>query len=504
MIALKKFNNNSFYLGFDIGSSSIKASLVYANDHEPITTMQYPNVEMDLISKEIGWAEQHPEIWWENLCHVTKLILSKTGIQASNIIGIGITYQMHGLVLVDEELNVLRPSIIWCDSRAVDIGNEAFDQLTPDKCLTHLLNSPGNFTASKLKWVKENEPDTYARIKYIMLPGDYINLKLTGEVNTTIAGLSEAMLWDFKQHTVADFLLDHYKISSDLIPPLTNVFSIQGNVSKSGAEDTGLVEGIPVCYRAGDQPTNAMSLGVLHPNEVAATAGTSGVIYGIVDELKYDKESRINGFTHVNYSEETPNVGLLLCINGAGIQYSWLKKQIAPAGISYEEIEKIMAELPVGSDGLRIAPFGNGAERVLSNKNTGAQINNLHFNRHTDGHIYRAAIEGIAFSFVYGFQLLKDLGIHPSVIKVGNDNLFQSNVFATTIANLLKCSIQVVKTTGSVGAAKACAYTLGKVKTLDEVFYNNKIIHTYEPVYANGVYDKAYDSWLNDVNKLIK
>ena len=492
-----------YYLGYDIGSSSVKASLVEVGSLSPVATVHYPEIEMDIISRQIGWAEQHPEIWWENVCQATRRLFKESNVDPNNVMGIGISYQMHGLVLVDEALNVLRPSIIWCDSRAVEIGNDALAQLTAEKCLPHLLNSPGNFTASKLKWVMDNEPEVYERIKYIMLPGDYINMKLTGEVNTTISGLSEGIFWDFEKQNVAQFLLDHYKISKDLIPPIVATCSIQGRVHQQVAESIGIPTGTPVCYRAGDQPNNAMSLGVLKPNEVAATGGTSGVIYGVVDQLSYDKESRINSFAHVNYTLDDPKIGLLLCINGAGIQYAWLKKQIAPSGIGYEDMERMMSALPVGSDGLRVVPFGNGAERILANRNTGAQINNLHFNRHNKAHIYRAAIEGIAFSFVYGFQVMKELGVQPAVIRAGNDNLFQSKVFSTTIANLLDCSIEIVKTTGSIGAAKACGIALGEVDKIEDAFRSNEVEKVYHPTYANGVYSQAYDTWLNDLNKLI-
>ena len=379
--------------------------------------------------------------------------------------------------------------------------------LTPlghEYCLSHLLNSPGNFTASKLKWVKDNEPEIYSRIHKILLPGDYIAMKLSGEVNTTLSGLSEGIFWDFKEKQIAQFLLDYYGISRDLIPDLTDTFGMHGQVNKAAAEATGLPLGIPVSYRAGDQPNNALSLGVIHPDEVAATGGTSGVVYGVVDQLIYDQASRINGFAHVNHTTENPRLGLLLCINGAGIQYAWLKKQIARPEISYNDMERMMSTIPIGAEGLRIIPFGNGAERILSNNNTGAQVNNLQFNRHTRAHFYRAAIEGIAFSFVYGFQVLKELGLNPSVIKVGNDNLFQSKIFSMTIANLLDCCIEVVKTTGAKGAASASGIAAGIYDNLEEAVKKNEVEHTYFPNNTNGVYHQAYHTWSSDLNKLIQ
>lgn len=492
-----------YLLGYDIGSSSIKAALIKANSGETISIVQYPDSELDIISKQADWAEQHPEIWWESICKATHRILQETQIDPSKIKGIGIAYQMHGLVCVDKNQEVLRPSIIWCDSRAVKIGNKAFSEIGEEKCLSHLLNSPGNFTASKLKWVKDNEPEIYNQIDKIMLPGDYIAMKLTGQINTTISGLSEGIFWDFKENKLADILLNHYGISENLIPKIKGTFEDSGKLTEKAAKETGLISGIPVTYRAGDQPNNALSLGVFKPNEVAATGGTSGVIYGIVDQPKYDPQSRINPFAHVNHTSENPRLGLLLCINGAGIQYAWLKNQMAESKTSFTEMGEMASEIPVGSDGLRIIPFGNGAERILCNKNTGAQVNNLQFNRHTRAHFYRAGLEGIAFSFVYGFQVLKKSGLNPKVIKVGNDNLFRSEIFAQTISNLLNCEIEVVKTTGAVGAAKASGIGAGIYENLEKAMTQNEVEHRFLPEENIETYQSAYTIWEKDLIKLI-
>jgi len=492
-----------YFLGLDIGSSSIKAALIDSNSQDLIAVEKYPALEMDIISRQVGWAEQHPELWWDNVCLAIKALIANSDVDASEIKSIGISYQMHGLVLVDKDHNVLRPSIIWCDSRAVEIGKRAFEEIGSEICLEHFLNSPGNFTASKLKWVKDNQPELYDQIYKIMLPGDYIAMKLTGEINTTISGLSEGILWDFKKDDVNQILLDHYGISIDLIPGRVDTFCIQGKLNESASKQTGLEIGTPVCYRAGDQPNNALSLGVYKTGQVAATGGTSGVVYGIVDNLAFDQASRINSFAHVNHKENNPSIGMLLCINGAGIQYAWMRKQIARENIEYNDMERMISSIPVGSDGLRIVPFGNGAERMLENANPGAQVNNLQFNRHTRAHFYRAALEGIAFSFAYGFQMMKDFGLNLNVLKVGNDNLFQSDIFSQTIANLLNTPIEIIETTGAVGAAKASGFGLGHYSDLDESFSKNKQIKLIEPNNTNGVYKTAFQLWENDVKNLL-
>ncbi len=493
-----------FLLGYDIGSSSIKAALTNVDSNEVINVVQQPKVEMDIIATHPGWAEQEPEIWWNNLCLATKELISNSpDVNMADIKGIGISYQMHGLVLIDKNQNVLRPSIIWCDSRAVQIGDEAFQSLGGEKCLSHLLNSPGNFTASKLKWVKDNEPEVLEKTYKFLLPGDYIAMKLTGEVATTIQGLSEGMMWDYKENRVADFLLNYYEFSTDLVPDYTPAFQTQGQLCHSAAELLGLKPGAPVSYRGGDQPNNAMSLGVLKPGEIAATGGTSGVVYGIVDEKIGDKESRVNSFAHVNYTQDRTRIGILLCINGAGIQYGWIKKQLVSQGISYGDMEQMMASIPINSDGLRIIPFGNGAERMLGNKNLGSHVINLQFNRHTKSHYYRAALEGIAYSFVYGIEMMREMGLDVGVLKVGNDNLFQSDIFSSTISALVNAEIQVIETTGAVGAAKAAGISSGIYTDLNDAFKEQKILRRYDRPGNNHTYQHGYQLWVSDLKRLL-
>ena len=490
-------------LGFDIGSSSVKASLVDAEKGQVIGLVQQPQTEMEISAPQDGWAEQNPEDWWYHLQKATHSLLEQTGIKGKDIKGIGISYQMHGLILIDREQKVLRPAIIWCDSRAVQIGEQAYDQIGPEKCLNHLLNSPANFTASKLKWVKDHEPHVYQQAYKFLLPGDYIAMKLTGEVGTTIPGLSEGILWDFKKNQVADFLLDFYGIDSSLVPDIVPSFGRQGQLSGSVATRLGLEPGTPVTYRAGDQPNNAMSLNVLKPGEIAATGGTSGVVFGVVDKPVFDVEGRVNSFAHVNHSATDPRIGVLLCINGAGIQYRWMKQQLDQDNLSYGDIEKMIADVPVSSDGLHIIPFGNGSERILGNRNVGSHIFNLNFNTHKKAHFYRAALEGVAFSFAYGIEILREMGLQIDVIKVGNDNLFQSEVFSTSLCNLLGSRIEIMETTGAIGAARAAGVGAGAYSDLSEAMGKVAIVKTYNATNSNGVYNQAYQSWKSDLEKIL-
>jgi len=493
-----------YLLGLDIGSSSVKSSLIDAQTGKTLASAFYPKQEMKITAQKSGWAEQDPEIWWSNLKDGIKYVLKETQINPSDIKAIGISYQMHGLVCVDKNHKPLRSSIIWCDSRAVEIGNQAFQQIGDTKCLEHLLNSPGNFTASKLKWVKENEPELYRNIYKIMLPGDYINLKLTGEINTTVTGLSEGIFWDFKNNAIADFLLDYYGIQKDMIPTIVENFKEQGKITISAAEELGLAAGTPITYRAGDQPNNAFSLNVLNPGEIAATAGTSGVVYGVSSEIKYDSESRVNTFAHVNHKSTDNRLGILLCVNGTGILNSWLKHNIAGSGIDYNEMNEMANQVSVGSDGLVMLPFGNGAERLLGNQNPGCSVHGLSFNIHNKSHFFRAAQEGIVFGFNYGLEIMKSIGVKPNVIRAGNANMFLSPIFRETLAGISGATIELYDTDGAAGAAKAAGVGVGIYSSFNEAFASLKKMNVIEPnISMKNQYRDAYYRWKKQLDNLL-
>ena len=488
-----------YLLGYDIGSSSVKASLVDAQTGKCVSSAFYPKSEAAIIAVKPGWAEQEPSSWWENLKLATADVLSASGADPVDIKAIGISYQMHGLVCVDKDGNVLRPSIIWCDSRAVPYGQKAFDAIGHEVCLSHLLNSPGNFTASKLAWVKENEPELYSKIHKIMLPGDYIAMKLTGDICTTVSGLSEGMLWDFAEKAPAQLLLDHYGIDRSLIADIKPTFSEQGRVTAAAAAELGLAEGTPVTYRAGDQPNNALSLNVFNPGEIASTAGTSGVVYGVLGEVNYDVKSRVNTFAHVNHAEDQTRLGVLLCINGTGILNSWMKRNVAPDGISYAEMNELAAKAPIGSAGVSILPFGNGAERMLENKEVGSSIHGVNFNIHDRSHLLRAAQEGIVFSFQYGIEVMQQMGMNVNKIHAGHANMFLSPIFRETLAGVSGAVIELYDTDGSVGAAKGAGIGAGIYKDNNEAFSTLEKLAVIEPSESEA-YRAAYETWKSKLN----
>jgi xylulokinase len=491
-----------YLIGYDIGSSSVKASLVDINSGVSKSTVFYPKSEAEIIAKQKGWAEQNPNMWWKNLKLATNEMIATSGIDVHDIKAIGISYQMHGLVCIDKNREVLRPAIIWCDSRAVPYGQHAFEEIGQEKCMQHLLNSPGNFTVSKLAWVKNNEPDVYARIYKAMLPGDYIAMKLTDEINTTIPGLSEGILWDFENNCIAQFVLDYFGIDSSIIPQIGPTFGEQGQLTKHAADELGLIEGILVTYRAGDQPNNALSLNVLNPGEIASTAGTSGVIYGICDTINYDKRSRVNTFAHVNHTKSQTRLGVLLCINGTGICNAWMRRNIALADTSYNDMNVLAQKVPIGCEGLSVLPFGNGAERVLCNKEIGCSLEGINFNLHDRSYLIRAAQEGVVYSLVYGMEILKQIGVNIDIIHAGMANMFLNPVFREALSCTSHTTIELYDTDGSVGAAKGAGLGAKIYQDNKEAFSTLQKLSVIEPdesLYAP--YETAYQLWKERLNK---
>ena len=488
-------------LGIDLGTSSIKVSVVDAATNKKIVSTSFPDSEAEILSDKVGWAEQNPMNWWSDTKEAIRRANNSKLYNPKDIGAIGIAYQMHGLVVVDKAQKPLRNAIIWCDSRAVEIGHDAFSHLEGESFLETHLNSPGNFTASKLAWVKQNEPELYEQVYKFMLPGDYLSMCFTGEVNSNVSSISEGVLWNFKDHTLSASLLTHYGIEQSLVPDLLPIFSNYGRIKSAVAEELGLSSSVLVTYKAGDQPNNALSLNVFEPGEVAATAGTSGVIYAVTEQLVYDKQSRVNTFAHVNYEKDNPNLGVLLCINGTGIQNSWIKK-ITGMGYDYPQINDMAATIPIGSEGVRVLPFGNGAERMLMNKTVNAHIENIDFIRHHATHLWRAAQEGIAFSFRYGLDIMRENGIQPEVIRAGHANLFLSTIFQQSFAGATGVPVELYDHDGSVGAALGAGIGIGVFNGRKEAFAGLQKLGIIEPT-EEPLYDELYQQWKESLeNKL--
>jgi xylulokinase len=490
-----------YLLGFDIGSSSVKVALVEANSGKCVAADSYPKTEAPIKALQLGWAEQNPESWWSYIKEATASVLASSRVAPKDIQAIGISYQMHGLVMIDKNRKLLRDAIIWCDSRGVPFGEKAFNELGGDQCLSHLLNSPGNFTASKLQWVKQNEPELFEKIYKVMLPGDYIAMRLTGEICTNPEGLSEYMLWDFKTDSLADFMLDYFGYDRSIFPDVKTSFCDQGHLTAEAAAELGLAEGTPVTYRAGDQPNNALSLNVFNPGEIASTAGTSGVVYGINGTVDYDPRSRVNNFAHVNHTAAAPRIGVMTCINGTGVLNSWIRRNVVKPGVGYPEMNDLAAQIPVGSDGVTILPFGNGSERVLENQEIGCSIHGVNFNVHDSRHLIRAAQEGIVFSFMYGIEIMKSIGMTINKIHAGRANMFLSPIFRDTLASVSGATINLYDTDGAVGAAKGAGIGAGIYKNTDEAFASLRKLDEIHPANDPTPYLEAYARWKSYLTK---
>ncbi len=490
-----------YSLGLDLGSSSIKAAILAVGSGETIASVKFPEKEMKIDSPIKNWAEQNPEDWWDFTLMAIKMAIASANINPKDIKAIGISYQMHGLVAIDKNGISVRPSIIWCDSRSIESGDVLSSKLNEGVFLNKLFNKPGNFTAAKLYWVKENEPEIYASIYKIMLPGDYIAYRLSGEITSTFSGMSEGIFFDFSSHNLSSDVISAGGFDTSIFPKCGNSFDQLCTTNKAIEDALGINTGTPISYRAGDQPNNAFSLGILNDGEAAATGGTSGVVYAVSKEVRYDVKGRVNSFAHVNHLPHSPKIGTLLCINGTGILYNWIRSTNFD-GISYNDLEKIASSCPIGADGLTYLPFGNGAERMLSNRVLGASIHNIDFNRHSKAHIVRSGLEGIAFSFIYGMEAMSELGIDVSKIKAGNDNLFQSAVFSETLSSVSNTQINIYETTGAIGAAKGAAYGAGLYATLEEATSQLVKIKTIDPLSSRShEYMDAYERWKNQLDK---
>lgn len=488
-------------LGLDIGTSSVKASVLDADTQQVIASAHYPETESPIIVQRPGWAEQPPQMWWEQAQAAIKLCNQSGKYNPLDIAAIGIAYQMHGLVMVDKDQKVLRDSIIWCDSRAVAIGEQAFDSLGESFCLRRFLNSPGNFTAAKLAWVKQNEPQIYERADKIMLPGDYIAMELTGEITTSASALSEGIFYDFLSNRLSEDIVAYFGFRESLFPPIKTLFSAHGYLREPIARQLNLKPGIPVSYKAGDQPNNALSLNVLEPGEIAATAGTSGVIYGVSDDLTFDPQSRVNTFAHVNYTDQQKRLGVLLCINGVGSMYRWMKS-VMGNNLSYAEMNRIAADAPEGSEGLVMLPFGNGAERMLNNRLVGAHVHHIDLNIHSRAHLLRAAQEGIAFAFRYGLDIMRENGMSPALIRAGKNNLFLSELFTESFVNITGVPVELYQNDGSAGAAIGAGIGAGIYASAAEAFAHFRPIRLVEPA-ANGL-ESVYQRWKEELDRHLK
>jgi xylulokinase len=488
-----------YTIGYDIGSSFVKGVLWDEERGEVAAHVTVPDREMPIRAEKADWAEQDPEMWWEAVKAATQRLIDMVPGAGGRVRGIGVSYQMHGLVLLDRDGKVLRPSIIWCDSRATGMGKELEKAVGEEAVRRQLLNSPGNFTVSKLAWVIRNEPETASRIRWVMLPGDWIAYQLTGMVSTTVCGLSEGMLWNFKDHVPHVKALEAAGADPEWIPPVAPNPGDQGVVGSAVGAEMGFAPGARVLFRGGDQPMNAYGLGVDGPGMWAASAGTSGVLYRVDPVREAEPTGMANRFAHIGHSAENPAIGTLLCLNGAGIAYAWLRR-VMFAGQEYAAINEHVAAVPAGADGVMFHPFGNGAERMLDNRQPGAGWSGIHFNRHGQGHLARAVMEGIVFAFVHGMRHVDPSLPALPVIRAPHAGLFRSELFASMLSTLAGADVQLHAGDGATGAAQGASVALGAsaIKALDSNAARDEpgVLKTHSPDPSiHDALESAYSRW---------
>ncbi|WP_339655368.1 FGGY-family carbohydrate kinase, partial [uncultured Salegentibacter sp.] len=346
-------------------------------------------------------------------------------------------------------------------------------------------------------------PENFKKASIMMLPGDYIAAKLSETPQISTSGLSEAALWDFSKGKLATEVLDKMGLSEDFIPEIVPSFGDQATVSSAIANELGLDPDTKINYRAGDQPNNAFSLNALKPGDIATTAGTSAVMYAVSAENTFDPESRVNTFLHVNNTEKAKHNGVLLCINGSGILYQWLRKIISVGReelIPYEKLNEEAAKVEPGSKGLRFYPFGNGVERIFSNKEVNSGIENLNYNIHQPAHLIRSACEGIVFAMNYGFEVMQSIGVEGKVVRAGKDNLFLSPVFREIFVNTTQTTLELYNTSGAEGAARGAAVGYGFYKEFDDAFTSLKCLERMEPdPKLSKQYQEIYQEWKQNI-----
>ena len=492
---------SKYSIGIDVGSSSVKVALLDIATGQQLASSTNPSQEMPIKSLESGWAEQDPDMWWKYLSQGIKELAQDNDL--SKVASIGISYQMHGVVLVDKEGKPLRDSLIWCDSRGVKYGEAATEAIGEGYCQNNLLNKVGNFTASKLAWVKENEPELFSKIHKLMLPGDYIAYKLSGEMTTTSTALSEGIFWDFKKECISDEVTSFFGFNNEMFCDVRDAIGVHSYTNSNTATLFGIKEATPISYKAGDQPNNAFSLNVMEPGEIAATGGTSGVVYGVYSDPQGDAKSRVNSFIHVNHTKDQKRYGALLCINGTGIANAWARRNIVP-NLDYVQMNELAQGVQPGSDGVLVLPFGNGAERMLENKYPKSSIIGLDFTRHNNAHILRATQEGIAFAFAYGIEIMKEMGMKINTLRAGKANLFLSDIFVETLSSLCEVEIELYNTDGALGAARGAAWGAGYYKNREEVFASLKVLSKITPNSdTKQALQQAYNNWKHELtNKL--
>ncbi len=475
------------YLGLDVSTTGAKALLIDESG-EVVSTATTP---LPLSTPRPLWSEQEPEAWWDGIVQAIGAALQEAGATGENVKAIGLTGQMHGLTLLDAEGEVLRPAILWndqrtgaqCDEIRSRLGRERLIQITGNDALT-------GFTAPKILWVREHEPEIYARTAQILLPKDYIRYRLTGEYGCDKAGGAGTILFDLEARDWSPEVLQALEISSELLPPTFEGPEVSSTVSAAAAALTGLKAGTPVVGGGGDQAAGAVGSGAVEPGIVSLVLGTSGVVFATTGAPFIEPEGRLHAFCH-SVPETWHLMGVMLAAAGS---LQWFRDTLAP-DLSFDELLAPAADLAAGAEGLLFLPYLTGERTPYPDPLARAGFVGLTL-RHGKPHMTRAVLEGVAFGLRDSMELVKEAGLGEIAQVRLSGGGAKSPLWRQILADVLGQELVTINTTegaafgaallASVGAGAwpdvptACK---GIVKIVDRITPQTAQVTAYEQLY---------------------
>jgi xylulokinase len=460
----------SFVVGLDVSTTATKAILVDASG----TVRGVGSASYDYETPHPLWSEQDPHLWWQAAITALNQVLSDNNVTGTEIDAVGLTGQMHGSVLLDESGEVVRPAILWndqrtgreCDEIREKVGAERLIQVTGNDALT-------GFTAPKLLWVANNEPENWARVRHVLLPKDYVRYRLTGEYAVDVAGGSGTILFDLARRTWSPEILEALDIDPDLLPPTFEGPALTGTVSPDSATVTGLRPGTPVVAGGGDQSANAVGVGAVDSGVVALSLGTSGVVFATTDGPSIEARGRVHSFCHA-VPDRWHMMGVMLSAAGS---LRWFRDTFTP-GVSFDDLVADAAEVEAGSDGLFFLPYLTGERTPHPDPQARGAFVGLTV-RHDLRHLTRAVLEGVSFGLRDGLDLMEGAGLPaPTEIRASGGGT-RSRLWRQILADVLRAEISTVATEegAAYGAALLAATGAGWFKTVEEACREAVTIH---------------------------
>lgn len=493
-----------YLIGIDIGTSGTKTVLFDTRMKVVCdATYSYP-----LYQVKNGWAEQNPQDWADASIKGLKSVLEQSKINNNDIAGIGLSGQMHGLVMLDKDKKVLRKSIIWCDQRTSKEAKEITDKVGKEKLISITANpSMTGFTLAKLLWVKNNEPQVYNKCKHILLPKDYVRYILTDSLATEVSDAGGMQLMDIKNRCWSDEILKTFDISDQMLPKLYESHEISGYINYNTAAITGLKEGTAVVGGAGDQAASAIGNGVVREGTVSQTLGSSGVIFACTDKPLIDPMGRVHTLCHA-----IPNMWHIMSVTqGCGLSLKWFKDNFCGEEVEiaektngdvYDVLFEKANKLPVGSENLIFLPYLMGERSPHMDENARGVFFGLS-NIHTKSHLFRSVAEGVTFSQRECFEIIASLGITPSEIRVGGGGS-KSKVWLQMLADNMNVKVETLNTkeTGAMGVAILAGVGTGIYKSVKDAC--DKYVEIKSLILPQEAMKKKYNKYFKTYCRLYK